>query len=90
LQQLLVLASAIIFGFESHVPYDHNLLSQFQDSPNLETAKSPYLYPPGTGWLSYTLRHWVLFSSPATVNYANPPPYAVTLSEDTSIRLNNI
>jgi hypothetical protein len=24
-------------------------------------ARSPYLYPPGTRWPSYTLRHWVLF-----------------------------
>jgi hypothetical protein len=22
-------------------------------------ARSPYLYPPGTGWTSYTPRHWV-------------------------------
>jgi hypothetical protein len=24
-------------------------------------ARSPYLYPPGTGWPSYTPRHWVPF-----------------------------
>jgi hypothetical protein len=29
---------------------------------------SPYLYPPGTGWPSYTPRHWVPFSSPPTMN----------------------
>jgi hypothetical protein len=29
------------------------------DSPNL-------LYPPGTGWPSYTPRHWVPFTSPST------------------------
>jgi hypothetical protein len=29
-------------------------------------ARSPYLYPPGTGWPSYTSRHWVPFSSPPT------------------------
>jgi hypothetical protein len=29
-------------------------------------ARSPYLYPPGTGWPSYTPRHWVPFSSPPT------------------------
>jgi hypothetical protein len=33
--------------------------------PNLE-ARFPYLYSPRTGWPSYTLRHWVLFSSPST------------------------
>jgi hypothetical protein len=25
-------------------------------------ARSPYLYPPGAGWPSYTPRHWVPFS----------------------------
>jgi hypothetical protein len=29
-------------------------------------AKSPYLYPSGTGWPGYTPRHWVSFSSPPT------------------------
>jgi hypothetical protein len=29
-------------------------------------ARSPYLYPPGTGWPNYALRHWVHFSSPPT------------------------
>jgi hypothetical protein len=30
-------------------------------------ARSPYLYTPGTGWPSYTSRHWVpLSSSPTT------------------------
>jgi hypothetical protein len=35
-------------------------------------ARSPYLlvYPPGTGWPSYTLRHWVPFSSPPTTSRA--------------------
>jgi hypothetical protein len=31
---------------------------------------SPYLYPPGTGWPSYTPRHWVPFSSPPTTRRA--------------------
>jgi hypothetical protein len=31
---------------------------------------SPYLYPPGTGWTSYTPRHWVLFSSLPTTRRA--------------------
>jgi hypothetical protein len=29
-------------------------------------SRSPYLYPPGTGWPSYTHGHWVLFLSPLT------------------------
>jgi hypothetical protein len=29
-------------------------------------ARSSYLYPPGTGWPSYTSKHWVPFSSPLT------------------------
>jgi hypothetical protein len=31
-------------------------------------VRSPYLYPPGTGWHSYTPRHWVPFSSPPTTH----------------------
>jgi hypothetical protein len=30
----------------------------------------PYLYSPGTGWLGYTSRHWVPFSSPPTTRRA--------------------
>jgi hypothetical protein len=33
-------------------------------------ARSPYLYPPGTGWSSYTPRYWVPFSSPPTTRRA--------------------
>jgi hypothetical protein len=33
-------------------------------------ARSPYLYPPGTGWPSYTPMHWVPFSSPPTTRRA--------------------
>jgi hypothetical protein len=33
-------------------------------------ARSPYLYPPVTGWPSYTPRHWVPFSSPPTTRRA--------------------
>jgi hypothetical protein len=29
-------------------------------------ARSPYLYPPGTGWPGYSPRQWVPFSSPPT------------------------
>jgi hypothetical protein len=58
LQLLLFLASAVILGFESPGTRDHILLSQIWDSPTWR-ARSPYLYPPGTRWPSYTPRHWV-------------------------------
>jgi hypothetical protein len=34
---------------------------RFETSPTWR-ARSPYLNPPGTGWPSYTPRHWVPFS----------------------------
>jgi hypothetical protein len=58
LQMLLVLASAVILRSESRGTHDHISLSQIRDSANLE-ARSPYLYPPGTGWPGYTPRHCV-------------------------------
>jgi hypothetical protein len=63
LQLLLALISPVILGFKSHRTHDHTLLSQIQDSPTWR-ARSPYLYPPGTGWSSYTPRHWDPFSLP--------------------------
>jgi hypothetical protein len=36
------------------------------ETPLTWRARSPYLYPPGTGWPGYTPRHWVPFSSPPT------------------------
>jgi hypothetical protein len=36
------------------------------ETPVIWRARSAYLYPPGTGWPSYTPRHWVPFSSPLT------------------------
>jgi hypothetical protein len=69
LQLLLVLASAVILGSESRGTHDHILRSQIRDSPTWR-ARSPYLYPPGTGWPSYTPRHWVPFSSPPTTRRA--------------------
>jgi hypothetical protein len=40
------------------------------ETPLTWRAKSPYLYPPGTGWPGYTPRHWVPFSSPLTTRRA--------------------
>jgi hypothetical protein len=31
------------------------------ETPLTWRSTSPYLYPPGTGWPSYTLRHWIHF-----------------------------
>jgi hypothetical protein len=36
------------------------------ETPPTWRARSPYLYPPGTGWPSYTPGHWVPFLSPLT------------------------
>jgi hypothetical protein len=69
LQLLLGLARAVILRSESRGTHDHILLSQIRDSPNQE-GQVPYLYPPGTGWLDYTPRHWVSFSSPPTTRRA--------------------
>jgi hypothetical protein len=75
LQLLLALARAVILGSKSFGTHDHILL-RFQTHPTWRT-RSPYLYPPGTGWPGYTPRHWVPFSSPpitrrATVEVCDP------------------
>jgi hypothetical protein len=49
------------------------------ETPPTWRARSPYLYPPGRGWPSYTPRHWVPFSPPLRLaglrwRYSNPPP----------------
>jgi hypothetical protein len=40
------------------------------EAPPTWRARSPYLYPPGTGCPSYTTRHWVPFPSPPTTRRA--------------------
>jgi hypothetical protein len=40
------------------------------ETPPTWRARSPYLYPPRTGWPSYTPRHWVSLSSPPTTRRA--------------------
>jgi hypothetical protein len=62
---LLALASTVTFCSESNGTHDQILLSQIRDSPNLE-GQIPVFISPGTGWPSYTTRHWVTFSSPPT------------------------
>jgi hypothetical protein len=52
----------LLQGLASAVPWD---LRPYFIIPIFETptcrVRSPYLYPPGTGWPSYTLGHWVPF-----------------------------
>jgi hypothetical protein len=40
------------------------------ETPPTWRARPQYLYPPGTGWSSYTPRHWVPFLSPPTTRRA--------------------
>jgi hypothetical protein len=51
LQLRLVLGSVVILGSGLRL-----------ETTPIWRARSTYLYPPGTGWSSYTLRHWVAFS----------------------------
>jgi hypothetical protein len=51
LQLLLVLASVVILGSGYRGARDHIL--RFETPPTCR-ARSPYLYPPGTGWPSFT------------------------------------
>jgi hypothetical protein len=54
------------------------------ETPPTWRARFPCLYPPGTGWPSYTPRHWVPFTSSLMARllrlagirwrYSNPPP----------------
>jgi hypothetical protein len=76
-QMLLVLVRAVVLGSESRGTHDNVLLSQIRDFPNWRD-RSPYLYPPGTGWPSFTPSQWVPFSLPrttrrATVEVCKPP-----------------
>jgi hypothetical protein len=60
------------------------------ETPPTWRARSPYLYLPGTGWPSYTPRHWVPFSSPTTTRRATmevfePASTRVELSNSSTI-----
>jgi hypothetical protein len=83
LQLLLVIASAVILGSKSRGTHDIFYCLRFEIPPTWR-ARSPYLCPPETGWPSYTLRHWVPFSSPrrtrrATVEVFEPASTRVWL-----------
>jgi hypothetical protein len=58
LQLLLALASAVILRFESLGIHDRILLSQIRKPPTWR-ARSPYLYPPGRGYI-YPFVKWAL------------------------------
>jgi hypothetical protein len=82
LQLLLALASAVIRS-ESRRTHDHILLFQIRDSPNLE-GQFPVFIPLGTGWPSYTPKHWVPFRCLLRLaglrwKYSTPPRHAMAL-----------
>jgi hypothetical protein len=62
---------------------------EFETSLTLR-ARSPYLYPPGTGWPSYTFRHWVPFSSPPTTRMATVEVFEPASSRSCTILSLNI
>jgi hypothetical protein len=81
LQLLLILASAVILRSESR--YDHILLSQIRDSPNLEGQVPVFisprnrvnpLYPPALGSL-FTRRATVEVFDPASTRDSQPQIY---------------
>jgi hypothetical protein len=54
------------------------------ETPPTWRARSPYLFPSGRWWPSYTPRHWIPFSSPpttlrATWRYSTPPPHGISV-----------
>jgi hypothetical protein len=65
LQLLLVLASAVILGSESHETHDHILLSQIRDSPNIEGQAALFISLRNRVTQFYP-KHWVPFSPSTT------------------------
>jgi hypothetical protein len=61
---LLVLASAVP---RYSRPY---LTVPILETPPTWRTRTPYFYPPGTGWPRYTPVHWVPFPSPLTTRMA--------------------
>jgi hypothetical protein len=49
-------------------------------------ARSQHLYPPGTGWPSYTPGHWVPFSSPLTTRRATVEVFEPASTRDSFSR----
>jgi hypothetical protein len=68
-QLLLGLARAVTLGVQ--VPQNSRPhFTASSETPPALRARSPHLYPPTTGWPSYTPRHWVPFLSPVTTHRA--------------------
>jgi hypothetical protein len=85
LQLLLVLASAVVLRSESRGIYDHILLSQIQDSPNLGGQVPAFIslheqggpvITPGTG---FPLRRLLRLAG-LQWSYSTPPPHGVFCS----------
>jgi hypothetical protein len=56
------------------------------ETPPTWKARSPYLCPLGTGWPSYTPRHWVPYSSPPTTRRATVEVFEAASIRGTSIQ----
>jgi hypothetical protein len=50
-------------------------------TPQTWRARSPYLYPPGTGWPSYTAWYWAPFCRLLRLRWrdSNPPPHGSSI-----------
>jgi hypothetical protein len=89
LQLQLALARAVILGSESLGIHDHILLSQTRDSKTWR-ARSPYLYPPGTGWpiippgTGFPFHHLLRLVG-LWWRYSNPPPHGVLPNSTASL-----
>jgi hypothetical protein len=59
LLQLLLSSPAQAFSGPSPAGLMTLFYSLRFETPPTWRARSPYLYPPGTGWSGYTPRHWV-------------------------------
>jgi hypothetical protein len=59
------------------------------ETPPTWKARSPYLYPLGTGWTNYyNPRHWVLFSSPPTTSRAPVEVFEPAFTRGTNLNYN--
>jgi hypothetical protein len=65
-QLLLGLSRAVTLGVEVSQNSRPYFTVSFETPPTWRD-RPPYLYPPGTGWPSYTPAHWVSFFSPLRV-----------------------
>jgi hypothetical protein len=81
---LLDLSSAVPLASESRGTKDHILLFQPLRLPSTWRARSPYLYPPGTGWPSYaTVKHSRFYMSQSNgwMNSEQAPTYITYITQ---------